>query len=109
MSQEVALLTEIRDLLQVLAEPALAKRDAKLRSALRSIVGTSSKRIKAVMAMDGTQTQSALVKASGMDQGGLSRLVKSLAAEQLVSGDVRHPQLVLKIPSTFFDGDDVNG
>ena len=109
MSNELAVLTEIRDLLQLLAEPAIAKRDAKLRSTLRSVVGTSDKRIKAVLLMDGTQTQSALVKASGMDQGGLSRLVKSLATAKLISGDAKHPQLVLKIPSNFFEGDNANG
>jgi hypothetical protein len=53
MSRELELLTEIRDLLQVVAEPALAKRDAKFRSVLRSVVGSSGKKVKAVLLMDG--------------------------------------------------------
>jgi len=35
MSREIELLTEIRDLLLLLAEPALAQRDQKFRDALR--------------------------------------------------------------------------
>jgi hypothetical protein len=34
MPSEIALLTEIRDLLEVMAEPALAKRDARVSSRL---------------------------------------------------------------------------
>ena len=105
MSQEIQLLTEIRDLMQVMAEPALAKRDAKLRSSLRGLVGTSAKKAKAVMLMDGTRTQATLVKDSGMDQGGVSRLVKGLAEAKLVAADEKHPKVLLKVPATFFDED----
>jgi DNA-binding MarR family transcriptional regulator len=105
MSREQELLAEIRDLLQVIAEPALAKRDARLRASLRSVVGGSAKRAKAVLLMDGTRTQSAIAKDAGMDQANVSRLVKVLAAEQLISSDARHPQLLLKVPGTFFDGE----
>jgi hypothetical protein len=73
MSRDVELLTEIRDLLQVIAEPALAKRDAKLRASLRTVVGSGAKKMKAVLLMDGTRSQSAIVKESGIDQGNLSR------------------------------------
>ena len=76
MSREIELLTEIRDLLQVLAEPELSKRDAKLRSSLRSVVGSSGMKAKASLLMDGSRSQSAIVKESGMNQGNLSRLVK---------------------------------
>jgi len=103
MSHEIELLTEIRDLLQVMAEPALAQRDAKRRSSLRAVVGSGSKKAKAALLMDGTRSQSALVKDSGMDSGNLSRLVKSLAAAQLISADEKHPKLLVKVPSTFFD------
>ena len=105
MSREIELLTEIRDLLQVMAEPALEKRDAKPRSSLRTVVGGSSKKAKAALLMDGSRSQSAIVKESGIDQGNLSRLVRALAAAQLISADEKHPRLLVKVPFTFFDGD----
>ena len=49
MSREIELLTEIRDLLQVMAEPNLAKRDAKMRVALRDVVGSSNIRPRDVI------------------------------------------------------------
>jgi DNA-binding MarR family transcriptional regulator len=108
MSHEIELLIEIRDLLQVIAEPALAKRDARLRTALRGAVGKSAKRVKAVLLMDGTRSQAALAKDSGADKGDLSRLVKRLAVEQLISADQKHPRVLVKVPSHFFDGNDAN-
>ena len=104
MSKEIELLTEIRDLLQVMAEPALAAQDAKLRSALRSVVGSGKKKVNATLLMDGSRAQAEIVKESGIDQGNLSRLVKSLAAAKLISEDEKHPRLLLKVPRTFFDG-----
>jgi hypothetical protein len=103
MSHEIELLTEIRDLLQVMAEPALAQRDAKLRSSLRGLVGTGVKKARAVTLMDGTRTQAALVKDSGMDQGGVSRLVKGLAEAKLIAADQKHPKVLLKVPTDFFE------
>jgi len=103
MSQEIELLSEIRDLLQVMAEPALAQRDAKRRSSLLATVGGSSKKAKAILLMDGSQTQAQIAKATGFDQGNLSRLVKTLAAEQLIAADQKHPKLTLKVPSNFFE------
>ncbi|MGC4053512.1 MAG: hypothetical protein QM757_29785 [Paludibaculum sp.] len=108
MSQEIELLTEIRDLLQVMAEPGLSKRDAKLRSSLRSVIGRSGKKAKAALLMDGTRLQSVIVKDSGIDQGELSRLVKALAAAKLISADEKHPKLFVRVPPTFFDGDDTD-
>lgn len=105
MSRDLELLTEIRDLLQVIAEPALAKRDAKLRAALRKVVGSGAKKAKAVMLMDGTKSQASIVKESGIDTGNLSRLVKALATAELIATDEKHPALALKIPPTFFDKD----
>ena len=108
MSKEVELLTEIRDLLQVMAEPALAKRDAKMRASLRTVVGSSGKKTKAALLMDGTRSQFAIVKESGIYQGNLSRLVKALAAAQLICADEKHPSLLVKVPPTFFDGDNAD-
>jgi DNA-binding MarR family transcriptional regulator len=108
MSRDIELLTEIRDLLQVMAEPALAKRDAKLRSSLRSVVGRGKKAKAAALLMDGSRSQSAIVKESGIDQGNLSRLIKALAAAQLISPDEKHPRLLVKVTHTFFAGDDAD-
>jgi len=74
MSKEIELLTEIRDLLQVMAEPALEKRDAKLRTSLRKLVGGSEKKAKAVLLMDGSRSRAQIVQQSGIDQGDLSRI-----------------------------------
>jgi hypothetical protein len=106
MSQETELLTEIRDLLQVMAEPFLAKRDQKQRAALREVVGSGKKKQGAVPLMDGTRTQAAIVKEAGIDQGDLSRLVKALAARELIASDEKHPRLMVKVPPSFFNGDD---
>jgi hypothetical protein len=105
MSRDVELLCEIRDLLQVIAEPALAKRDAKLRSSLRTVVGASLKKAKAVQLMDGSRTQSVIVKEVAIDAGNLSRLVKDLAAARLISADQKHPKLQVTVPSSFFNQD----
>lgn len=105
MSRDIELLTEIRDLLQVMAEPALAERDAKMRSKLRSVVGVGGKKSQAAMLMDGTRSQAAIAKDSGMDQGNLSRLMKALIAARLISVDEKNPRLLVKVPPTFFDGD----
>lgn len=106
MSKDIELLTEIRDLLQVMAEPALAQRDAKFRTSLRAVVGSSAKKANAVLLMDGTRTQSALAKESGCDQGNVSRLVRALAGEKLISADQKHPRLLLKVPALFFQQED---
>jgi hypothetical protein len=103
MSREVELLTEIRDLLLVLAEPALAKRDYKFRDALRKIVGKSEKSRTAVLLMNGTLSQAAIVKQVPIDQGQLSRLVKALAKETLIAPDEKHPKLVVAISAAVFE------
>lgn len=106
MSQDTELLTEIRNLLQVIAEPSLAKRDARFRASLRTVVGGSRKKAAAVLSMDGSRTQSAIAKESGFDPANVSRLVKALTAAELIAPDEKHPKLVLKVPPTFFDADD---
>lgn len=103
MSQEIELLTEIRDLLQVMAEPALAKRDEKLRQSLRGIVGKSAKNTRAIALMDGCKLQSVIAKEAGIDQGNLSRLIKTLRKASLIASDEAHPKLVITIPHNFFE------
>jgi hypothetical protein len=105
VSEEVELLTEIRDLLQVIAEPVLAKIEAKRRSALQAVVGSSGKKANAVLLMDGRRSQSEIARDSAMDHGNLSRLVKGLAAAQLISADEKSSRLLVTIPPTFFSGD----
>jgi hypothetical protein len=107
MSKEIELLTEIRDLLQVVAEPALAKRDEKFREAVRTVVGKGQKKRDAIMLMDGSRTESVIAKEASIDPGQLNRLVKALKAALLVGQDGKHPKLHVKLPSNFF-GDEGN-
>jgi hypothetical protein len=86
-NEQVELLREVRDLLRVIAEPALAKRDERLRTSLTSIVGKSKQKAKAVLLMDGSRSQLAIREATGMDSGNLSRLVKDLRSKELIAGD----------------------
>ena len=108
MSEEVKLLTEIRDLLEVIAEPAIAKRDEKLRTTLRRVVGTSNKKAAAALLMDGTRSQAVIASEVGIDRGDLSRLVKALTTANLVAGNGKNPKLVVKVPANFFDKRGVN-
>ena len=103
MSQDTELLTEIRDLLQVMAEPMLAQRDKKFRTGIRKVTGKSEKGRKAVVLMDGTWTQANIAKEVGIDQGNLHRLVKSLQKDGLCAEDGKHPKLLGKLPHGFFD------
>ncbi len=103
MSQEIELLMEIRDLLQIMAEPALAKRDEKFRVAIRSVAGKSQKKIDAIVLMDGSRTQAAITKETGIDPGQLSRLIKELEKAALINMDEKHPKLRVKLPLNFFD------
>ena len=100
---EIELLTQIRDLLRVIAEPGLAARDKRHREALLGIVGKSKPKAKAVILMDGVSTQASIMKQAGIDQGNLSRLTKALRLAGLVAEDEKHPKLVLAIPPNFFD------
>jgi len=102
MSEETELLREMRDLLRVIAEPTLAKRDEKLRAALRDIVGTSKARAKAVCLMDGTRSQTAIKNETGIDAGQLSRLVKALRETSQLAKD-ENPKLIIAIPPNFFE------
>jgi hypothetical protein len=102
MTDQTELLREIRDLLQVMAEPALAKRDEKLREALRVIVGKSKPKAKAIQLMDGSRTQAAIGKETALDAGNLSRFVKALREASLI-GKEENLKLVISVPPNFFD------
>ena len=56
---------EIRELLGLMAEPAVAQRDAKLRASLRQIVGRSKPKARAICLMDGIASQSEISVSSG--------------------------------------------
>ena len=101
-NERTELLREMRDLLRVIAEPALAKRDEKLRASLRAIVGRSKPKAEAVFLMDGSMNQAAVGKESGIDQGDLSRLIKELRTERLIVADEKNPKLAITLPRTFF-------
>jgi hypothetical protein len=101
--QQTQLLTEIRDLLQVLAEPEIAKRDKARRLALRKLVGKSGSKAKAALLMDGSKSQAAICKESGIDSGNLSRLVKALRTEKLIGPDEKFLKLVIIVPKDFFE------
>jgi len=97
---------EIRDLVRLLAEPAIAERDKKLRTELRRLVGKSQKKSKAVLLMDGSRKQAIIQRESGINQGDLSILVKQLKTANLIRADAKEPALNISVPSTFFDGEE---
>jgi hypothetical protein len=99
----VAEIREIRKLLELLAEPAIAARDAKFRDALRKIVGGSLKKQRAVFLMDGNQTQKEIVASTSVHQGELSTMVGRLHEADLLTGDKKFPKLAIGIPPNFFD------
>jgi hypothetical protein len=103
MDDQTEILKEMRDLLRIMAEPAIAERDKRLRLALREVVGKSKTRAKATIEMDGTKSQSVIAKASGLDAGALSRLVKALRSASLLAPGDKVPKLNLTLPSNFFD------
>lgn len=96
----VSAVKEIRDLLRVMGEPAMAEHDKKARADLRRIVGTSPKKAKAVYLMDGTKNQAAIEKETGINKGALSVLVKLLREGKLLSGDKKEPSLGSRYPGT---------
>ncbi len=103
-AQMMRVLTEMRDLLRLIAEPAIAERDEKLRKKLRDIAGSATgKKAKAILMMDGTRNQAGIVSECGINQGDLSQLVKKLKAAELLAGGPKQPQLVISIPINFFE------
>jgi CRP-like cAMP-binding protein len=103
MSDDTEILREIRDLLQLIAEPALAKRDERLRASLQDLVGKSKQKAEAVVLMDGTRSQADIRKAAGIDRGNLSRLVTGLRQTELIGPDEMRPKLVFPAPSNLID------
>jgi hypothetical protein len=96
ISQELlSAIHEIRDLVRLMAEPAIADRDRKLRVELRRIVGRSDRVAKSVLRMDGTRTQRDIHKEVGINEGQLSTIVKQLKDNHLLSGDGKQPKLAI--------------
>ena len=94
---------EIRDLLRLLAEPAVAERDQKRRGEVRRIVGSSTPKAKATLLMNGTRNQAAIHKETGLNKGHLSTLVKQLSDAGLLLGDTKLPKLAIVLPNDFFE------
>jgi CRP-like cAMP-binding protein len=104
-SELLAAIHEIRDLVRLMAEPAIAARDKKLRAELRRIVGKSTTSSKSIFLMDGSRAQADIQRGTGINQGNLSSLVKQLKASQLLSDDGKNPKLAISIPSNFFEAE----
>ncbi len=98
-------LRQMRKLLEVMAEPAIAQRDAKLRGALRQIVGSSVKKQQSVLLMDGSRNQTQIVAATSVHAGDLSTMVGKLESDGLLVDGRKKPKLAISIPSNFFDAD----
>jgi hypothetical protein len=94
---------QMRKLLELLAEPAIAQRDAKLRGELRNIVGSSQKKQQAVVLMDGSRTQAQIIAQTSVHQGHLSTMVGKMESSGLLADGKKRPKLAISIPSNFFD------
>jgi hypothetical protein len=96
---------QMRKLLELLAEPAIAQRDAKLRDELRRLVGSSRTKQQAVLLMDGSRTQAQIIAQTSVNQGHLSTMVGKLEVAGLLVGGKKQPKLSIAIPVTLFDDD----
>jgi hypothetical protein len=104
MSDELTeLVRKIHGLLELLAEDKVAQRDAKQRDSLRQLVGTSLKKQKSVLLMDGTRTQAEIRKTTEVHQGDLSTMVGKMHKAKLLVGDTKMPELAISIPANFFE------
>ncbi len=56
---------EIRDLVRLMAEPAIAERDQKLRGELRRVSGAASRKARSVLLMDGNLDAAAILQRNG--------------------------------------------
>ena len=101
-AEMLAALHEMRDLLRVIAEPGIAKRDEKIRNEVASLAGSSKKKQTAIMLMDGSRTRAQIHKQSGVDQGDVSRLVKAMTDKELLDSKSANPKLVIRLPENFF-------
>lgn len=96
---------EIRELLRLMAEPSIAKRDGLLRKELREMVGGSVPYRNSVLLMDGTRTQADIRVLTKINKGNLSTLVKKLNTRKLLIGNFKWPKLTISIPKNFFETD----
>ena len=103
MDEQTELLREMVELLRLIAEPEIAKRDKKRRLALVEIIGKSQQKINAVQLMVGVKTQTAIAKEVGMDAGNFSRFIKALRGAKLIADDDKAPKLVVSLPPGFPD------
>jgi hypothetical protein len=103
-AQMLQVLAKMRDLLRLIAEPAIAQRDKKLREALRGVAGSATgKKAKAILLMDGKRNQTGISNECGMNPGDLSVLVKKLKAAELLTGEPKQPKLAISVPPNFFE------
>lgn len=103
MSSDSEIFREIRDLLRLIAEPALAKRDERLRASLQEIIGKGRQKAEVVALMDGARSLADIRKATGIDAGNLSRLVSALRGAELIGTDDKYPKLVFPAPSNLLE------
>lgn len=102
-SELLSAVQEIRDLVRLLAEPAIAARHQKLRAELKRIVGRSANNGKSVLLMDGSRTQADIQRETKINQGNLSTLVKQLKESKLLAGEGKNPKLAISVPASFFE------
>jgi hypothetical protein len=104
--QLLSAVQEIRELVRLMAEPAIAERDRKLRVELKQVVGKSAAKSRSVFLMDGTRSQADIKRETGINQGDLSTLVKKLGTSKLLLGDGKKPKLAISVPANFFESED---
>lgn len=102
-SETLVILRKIHNLLELLAEDKIAQRDEAQRVILRQLAGSSVPKQKSILLMDGTRTQADIRRATSVNQGHLSTLVSSLFKENLLSGDIKQPNIAISIPKNFFE------
>jgi len=102
-SEMLQAVQRILGLLELLAEDKISQRDAKQRTALLEIVGTSVKKQKSVFLMDGTRTQAQIHAKTSVNRGDLSTMTGKLHKAKLLVGDKKTPKLAISIPSNFFE------
>lgn len=94
---------QMRQLLELLAEPMTAQRDAKLREELRKIAGRSSKKQQSVLMMNGSRTQKQIIAQTSVHKGDLSTMVGKLEKAGLLADGKKYPKLKISVPLNFFD------
>ncbi len=102
MEEQTELLREILQVLRLIAEPQLARRDEAQRALLIEIVGKGVAKARAASLMNGTRTQSAIAKEAAIDPGALSRMTKSLRKAKLLRGEDKTPNLAISLPEEFW-------